>query len=266
MAVTVSEDRAAQKSSRDLVLSVVLHVLVLGGLLGAGFVFHRTGEQWGDRSATAGAVQATMVNSIPLPPKVQPKEDSVLASENPSPAPPPPTPRTEPPPKPTDIPVESRTPPKQPQPKIAERSAPEPPKHPQPTRTDPNLASSGETAGMRVAMTSVENRVGTSSTNVTDSAFGDRFAFYVRAMTQKISQQWYTQTLDPAAHGRKVSVTFRVDRDGSPSDVRISTPSGDTTLDASAVRALQRIDTFGPLPDAYTGSYINVRYLFEPKQ
>ena len=53
--------------------------------------------------------------------------------------------------------------------------------------------------------------------------------------------------------------------DGSPSQIVIAKPSGDSTLDASAVRALQRIDTFGPLPDGYAGQYINVQYYFEPK-
>ena len=114
-------------------------------------------------------------------------------------------------------------------------------------------------------MIAVENRAGTSSTNVSDSAFGQRYAYYVRALTQKVAQQWYTQTLDSGAPGHRVTISFRVERDGS-SQIVIAKPSGDSTLDASAVRALQRIDTFGPLPDTYSGSYINVQYYFEPKQ
>ena len=257
---------APETTRRDLLVSAVLHVLVLGGLAGSALLSHHSNERWGDTSNLSGAVQATMVNSIPLPPKVQPKENSVLASESPSPAPPPPTPKSEPPPRATDIPILKKPEKKEPPPKIAERPAPEPPKHPQPAKPQPDRATSGETAGMRVAMTSIENRVGTSSTNVTDSAFGERYAFYVRQMTQKISQQWFTQTLDSQATGHRVSITFRVDRDGAPAEIHIATPSGDTTLDSSAMRALQRIDTFGPLPEGYTGSYINVRYVFDPKQ
>jgi protein TonB len=197
---------------------------------------------------------------------VQPKEDNVLASESPSEVPPPPTPRAEPPPKPTDIPVLSKQPDKkQPPPKVAEKPAPEPPKHPQPTKPQPDKAATGETAGLRVAMTAVENKAGTSSTNVMDSAFGQRYAFYVRQLTQKVAQQWYTQTLDGTAIGHRVYISFRIERDGTPSQIQVSKPSGDATLDASAVRALQRIDTFGPLPDGYTGSYINVQYYFDPK-
>ncbi len=257
---------STDRTKANFVVALVLHAVVLGGLLTSGLVFHNQGEKWGDKVDLAGAVQATMVNSIPLPPKVQPKEDNVLASENPSPVPPPPTPKAEPPPKPTDIPIVVKKPDKkEPPPKVADKTAPEPPKHPQPQQPQPDRAATGETAGLRVAMTAVENKAGTSSTNVTDSAFGQRYAFYVRALTQKVSQQWYTQTLDANASGHRVYVSFRVGRDGTPSDITIAKPSGDSTLDASALRALQRIDTFGPLPDGYTGSYINVQYYFDPK-
>ncbi len=257
---TAIETKATRK---NFAAALLLHALVIGGLLGSAWIFHKNGEKWGDTADVAGAVQATMVNSIPLPPRVEPKTDNVLASETPSPVPPPLTPKAEPPPKPTDIPVvvKQTKPPLKP----AERPAPEPPKHPQPAPPQPDRAASGETAGLRVAMTAVENRAGTSSTNVTDSAFGQRYAYYVRALTQKVAQQWFTQTLDSGAPGHRVTISFRVERDGTPSQIVIAKPSGDNTLDASAVRALQRIDTFGPLPDTYAGQYINVQYYFEPK-
>ncbi len=262
---TIEEQaRETSATKKNFIVALFLHAVVIGGLLGSAWIFHRTGEKWGDKADLAGAVQATMVNSIPLPPRVQPKVDNVLASESPSTVPPPPAPRTEPPSKPTDIPVVVKQS-KQLPPKAAERTAPEPPKHPQPQPSQPDRATSGETAGLRVAMTAVENRAGTSSTTVADSSFGQRYAYYVRALTQKVAQQWYTQTLDSGAPGHRVTLSFRVGRDGTPSDITVAKPSGDATLDSSAVRALQRIDTFGPLPDGYSGSYINVQYYFEPK-
>ena len=257
--------RTGRTTKRNFVVALLLHAVVLGGLLGSAFVFHKSGESWGDKTDVSGAVQATMVNSVPLPPKVQPTTDNVLASESPSEVPPPPKPAAEPPPKPTDIPVVVKQPDKK-QPKVAETPAPKPPEHPQPTKPQPDKAATGETAGLRVAMTSVENRAGTSATNVTDSAFGQRYAYYVRQLTQKVAQQWFTQTLDSGAPGHRVYISFRVERDGTPSQIQIAKPSGDATLDASAMRALQRIDTFGPLPDGYSGQYINVQYYFDPKQ
>ncbi len=132
-------------------------------------------------------------------------------------------------------------------------------------KNPPNRVTSGETGGVRIAMQAVKNQVGTSAINVTDQSFGDRFGYYVRAMNQKISRQWLTQTLDANAQGRRVYLTFRIDRDGTPGNVRIVQSSGDRTLDSSAVRALERIDTLGPLPEAYGGSYIEVQYYFEPQ-
>ncbi len=258
-----SKASSTAATRRNFVAALVLHTLVIGGLLGSAWIFHRSGDKWGDRADLAGAVQATMVNSIPLPPRVVPRTDNVLASETPSPVPPPPTPKAEPPPRPADIPVVVKQ--AKPPQKLAERPSPEPPRYPQPAPPQLDRAASGETAGLRVAMTAVENRAGTSSTNVSDSAFGQRYAYYVRQLTQKVAQQWYTQTLDSGAPGHRVTISFRVERDGTPSQIVVAKPSGDSTLDASAVRALQRVDTFGPLPDTYAGSFINVQYYFEPK-
>ena len=215
----------------------------------------------------AGAVQATMVNSIPLPPRVRPREDNVLASENPSEAPPPPKVKSEPPPKPTDVPVVVKQPKKEEPPKkVADRPTPETPKQKQPPPTELQKATSGSTGGVKIAMQAMQSRIGTSAINVTDQSFGARFGYYVRQMNQRISQQWFTQTLDAAAQGRRVYLTFRISRDGSISEINIVKSSGNVSLDSSANRALQRIDTLAPLPDAYSGSYITVQYYFEPSQ
>ena len=70
--------------------------------------------------------------------------------------------------------------------------------------------------------------------------------------------------LDPQANGHRVYITFQVERDGSLTHVQIAQRSGDNTLDNTALSAVQHIDTFPPLPDAYSGSHINVTYYFDP--
>jgi len=250
------------KTGKDLGLSLGLHALIIGGILGSGFIFRNHGTNWGEHSDTAGAIQATMVNSIPLPPRQPTDDQNVLATETPSPAPETNKEKTEPPPSPTDIPIPVKQPPKTP-PKVAEK--PTPVQHPQPVKQQPDRATTGESSGVRIAMTSAETKLGTASINVTDGAFGQRFAYYVRGLTQEVAKGWYTQTLDSGAYGRRVWITFRVNRDGSFSDSQIARSSGDPGLDQSALRALQRVDHFAPLPQEYTGSYINVQYYFEPK-
>ncbi len=264
MPVMEREDVRRKSGARDWVASLLLHGLVFGGILGAGLWSNRHHERFGDAVEKQGAVQATMVSSLPLPPRVKPQEDNVLASETPSVVPPPKVEKAEPPPEPKAVPVPDKKPvlpPKKAAPSQV-YTAPKivvPPKNP-----PPNRVASGQTGGVRIAMQSIETKVGTSAIHVTDQSFGDRFGYYVSAMNRKIAAQWFTQTLDAAAQGKRVYLTFTIDREGAPGNVRIVQSSGDRTLDQSAVRALERIDTLGPLPEGYSGSSINVQYYFEP--
>jgi periplasmic protein TonB len=236
-----------------------LHGALAALLLSWAWLTH-SGKTWGDASATNGAIQATMVNALPLPPKQLSNADSILATDNPTPAPLPPTPHTVEAPKSDGIPIPVA--PTKPV-KTAEKTTPPPPLHPQPVKIDPNKAQTGDSPGLRLAMTSTQTRAGTISVGVADSAFGTRFAYYIQQINQKLAQSWYVGMLDPHASGRRVYLTFQIARDGSPSHVKIEQPSGDATLDQTALNAVQHIDTFGPLPDAYQGSYVNAQYYFE---
>src|SRR5229473_1950464 len=59
--------------------------------------------------------------------------------------------------------------------------------------------------------------------------FGTRFAWYVQG----------------------VYITFDIMKDGHPANVQVEQSSGVPSLDISASRAIQRIDTFGALPPEY---------------
>ncbi len=238
--------------------SFVLHGAVIALALGWAYL-HHSGQNWGD--ATAGAIQATMVNDLPLPPKPFADPKNVLATETPSPAPIVAKPKAEEAPKPDAIPI----PVKNVKPvKPAEKAAPPPPPHPQPVKPDLTKAPSGEAPGIQLAMSSTQTRAGTISIGIPDAGFGNRFAYYVQQIKQKVAAQWYPQMLDAQASGHRVYITFQVERDGTPTNVQIAQRSGDATLDQTAINAVRHVDTFGPLPDAYTGSQINVTYYFDP--
>ena len=97
--------------------------------------------------------------------------------------------------------------------------------------------------------------------------FGSRFAYYVRIVQQKVSENWLKYEVDPRiTDARRVYVTFDIVRDGHPTSVQIEQSSGVPSLDQSAVRALQRIDTFGPLPSDYAGSKVSVEFWFDFKR
>lgn len=230
--------------------AVALHVALVGVLIAAAYLgpFHH--EHWGDQSSTQGAIQASMVSAIPLPQKYPPVKDSVLAPDNVSPAPqPPPKEATQPPPRPTDVLIKEKT---QPKPaKVAPTKQPTPPKHPQPTPPSAKATTGESATQLPQAISHLTN--GTAALTVLDRSFGDRYAYYVQIIMQKVAANWYTQEADPrTSQGRSVIVGWDILRDGSPSNPHIIRSSGSPSLDASAMRAIQRIDTFGPLPAGNT--------------
>lgn len=238
--------------------SVILHALILGGVVAAGYITHR-GDTWGAASAQTGAIQASMVSAIPLPNTQRFDEKQVLTSETPSPAPKEAKPETVTPPKADEIPIPVKQTPKKPQ--VAEKETPAPPKHPQPvTPPKPNVAQTGETSGVRIAQSTMQVTNGTASVAVQDSAFGARYAYYVNVVNRTVARNWFTQEADPRASvGRSVTIIFDILRDGTPSNVRMGQRSGSPSLDASAQHALERVDGFGPLP---AGDHITVEYTF----
>ena len=97
--------------------------------------------------------------------------------------------------------------------------------------------------------------------------FGSRFAYYARVVQQKVSENWFKYEVDPSvSDSRRVYVSFDISRGGDLSNIQVEQSSGVPSLDISAVRALKRIDTFGPLPTDYAGSKVSVEFYFDWKR
>jgi protein TonB len=242
--------------NRGVMLAVVLHLLIAAGFIGAGLYLNHNSSHWGENAASVGSIQASMVSAIPLPQKAKPVDKQVLAPDHVSPAPlPPPKEEAAPPPRPTDIEVKAKDQPK----KLAPIPTPAPPKHPQPTPPSAKAETGESATQLPQSISQVKN--GTATATVQDRTFGNRYAYYVQIVSQKVAQNWYTTEADPgASQGKRTTILFNIERDGTPSGVRVITASGSSTLDTSALRALQRIDTFGPLP---AGNQITVEYTFD---
>jgi periplasmic protein TonB len=58
-------------------------------------------------------------------------------------------------------------------------------------------------------------------------------------------------------------VVFQVARDGRPSRVQLKTKSGNPTLDRLALRAVQAVETFPPVPDVWPQNDVVVRYVLQ---
>ena len=86
-------------------------------------------------------------------------------------------------------------------------------------------------------------------------------------MQQKVSENWLKYEIDPRiSDAQRVYLTFDITRGGQPANVEVEQSSGVPSLDQSAVRAIQRIDTFGPLPSDYSGSKVSVEFWFDFKR
>ncbi len=250
---------------RPVAGSLLLHLLVIASVtLTAYFVGHIRGNEWGNNQAP-GAIQATLVSSAPTIPLPQdtPPTPNVLATEQPSPAPAPPQPKAAPVPQPDAIPI----PLKQPEKKTPEKKqAPPSPKHAQPQPLQ-HRAQFGEAPPTQIPHSLAGNPGQNTPINITGGGLGFNYPYYVGIIQRKVQQSWYLREVDPGTPtGLEVRVIFSIARDGTPSNIRISHSSGSPSLDSSALRAVQRVDSFGPLPPGYSGSNVSVEYTFSYDQ
>jgi protein TonB len=242
-----------------LTAALVLHGLAAVAILAFAFIHHTSKDKWGENASSVGAIQASMVSSIPLPQKAPPVDKSVLASEDVTAAPtPPPTTAAQPPPKPTDVLIKTKN--KLP-PTYSDIPEVAPPKHPQPTPDTPK-AHTGD-AATQLPQSTAQVKNGTATATVQDRAFGNRYAYYVQIVSRTVAQNWFTTEADPRASiGKRATLLFDINREGQPVNIRLETKSGSPSLDASALHALQRVEGFGPLP---AGNSITVEYTFDYK-
>lgn len=239
--------------------SLVLHAMLAAGIVFSGVYLHLFREnRWGQMSS-GSAINATLVSSTPsLPlPNTQMDNNNVLATQTPSPAPLPPAEKAQAAPVEKAIPIEAK-------PKIIKKIAPiehhKTPKYVQPPKQQ-DRAAYGEAAPSSIPMETPS--AASKSVVVQNGNFGSRFGWYVNVIKRTVSQNWYSQLADPnASMGHSVVVTFVVHRDGSVSDPRIAQSSGVPSLDLSAIQAVERTSSFGPLPAGYAGSSVTVAYTF----
>ena len=259
-----------EQISQGFALALTLHGIAIGALIAAAWIGHNS-HHWGESDPTSGSVQASMVNSLPLPSKQRYVDKSVLASEHtspaPTPTPPAPTPKTAvpketaPTPKPNEILIPNKVTPPKP---TAETHTTPSPSTKAPTSLAPTpKATTGDSPGIQIPQSITQLKNGTASVTVDDRTFGDRYAYYIRLISQKIAESKAQGDPDgPETRGRKTIIRFIIGRDGTPTDVAVLTSSGSSSLDTSTLRAIQRIDSFGPLP---SGSQLPVRFEYDSK-
>ena len=104
--------------------------------------------------------------------------------------------------------------------------------------------------------------VSVSGDSLSSNDFRSRYAWYVHDVEKKIAAAWLVPA-DANAPAHRGLLSFVIQPDGSPVNVRIEQSSGIPSLDVSAMRSVQRIDAFGPPP---THASVNVEVMFDPRK
>ena len=232
--------------------SLILHVALAGSLILYGIVngfFHRI--LWGN-AGSGGAIQVTLVsNALPLP-NDQPRNENVLATETPSQAPAEPTPKAKQVVDETAIPIAGKQ--KKPQPQTIAKNQPHP-------SVPDNRARYGEQAGSSMPRATLAQGGSNGPVSVSNGDFGTRFGWYVEGIKNRVNQNWLRGQVDPRTpKGATVQIYFRINRQGYPSNFKVSTASGSPTLDTSCLRATQRVENFERLPPESNDQWLDVTY------
>jgi len=246
---------------RNLARSLVLHVAVTGAILL--YTTLAPGGQRGTWGAGGGgeAIGVTLVSTVPLPANPA-QTENVLANESKGLSQSLPQPRVE---EPLAIPIPDKNVKTKPKAKTSASERKPPPAPVEETNVVP-FGEGGPVSGPYGSFSAGGAKGGFGFTGG-GGDFGSRFAWYVRVVQQKVSENWLKYEVDPRiSDAHRVYLTFDIHRDGRPTNIEVEQSSGVPSLDQSAMRALQRIDTFGPLPSDYAGDKVSVEFWFDYKR
>ena len=272
-----------QSLARTLAMSAGMHAGLLAFVLLFPALLSRSGLEWGNNGsggASGEAMSARLVSGIPLPASPQAKPENVLATESKGLSKSLPSPAVKEDKEAIAIP-EREAKIKKPE-KPREKAVVAPPAHPlpvappvaTPTQQTPapeeakvdNTIPFGEGGPVAGPYTTVQTSTGAGGLKFGEGgggSFGSMYGWYADVVARKVHQAWQSEVNPNVVSAKRVYILFDIARNGSPSRVRVEQSSGIPSLDQSALRALQRIDTFGPLPAGYSGKYVSVEFWFD---
>jgi len=247
-----------------LTLSLVLHSLLFGSLAISTIMSHR-GDLWGGPGG-GGAVSVKLVGGLTGVPLPRPEsvttnrvvdESKGLYKSEPKPKP------KEPPPDAQQIPQFT----KEKQPRYVTR----PSKTLEDTTPPPqNAVPYGQGGSPAVPYTQFGMGAGGSTPagmqfgGPGGGDFGGRFSWYVDAVRNRVSSNWLESTVDPSLRwAPRAVVSFDILRNGAVANVQILQSSGNASVDASAMRAIQGSSPMQPLPNEYSGNKVSVEFWFD---
>ncbi len=240
---------------RPLLQSVLLHAAVAGALIVSSIQFEHSRQVWGSPNTGAGtAVAVNAVKTIPLPSRAG--QINPVANDTESQVPQQPTPKPQPKPEvkvpENAIPIPSRYAKRQPKREVSQKW------HPKLIPENQVFSRLAPAANSPMFQKPGAGGVGVGP----NSTFGTEFGAYADLVVQRVTDKWQTNGLAGQSLPLVV-VTFDILRNGTVKNAQIVQRSGNTTLDYSALRAVNDAAPFPPLPSNYSGSSTSVELRFQ---
>jgi periplasmic protein TonB len=236
--------------------SVALHAAVAGALIISTLSFNHNREVWGGPTHAGDAVPVNAVKSIPLPSRSGRENPVANDTESLVPQAPKPEPKKQVKvPEEKAIPIKTRNAQKQPRPQAQQRY------RPQPLRENQVTAAQAPAMVSRMFQKPGGGAVGVGPNN----ALGDRFGAYADLVAQRVTEKWQNGALSGQSAPVAI-ITFDIQRDGSIRNAKVAQPSGNSTMDYSALRAVMDAAPFPPLPSGFDRNEANVQLQFQLKR
>ena len=257
--------KEGDKFDRWIATSLVLHAVLFAFVVFSPSLFPMQRDlNWGSPTGGDGGISVKIVGSIsgvalPSPAvvdeqaaaneskgfyktedaaKPQPPEESELIPE-------------------TKAPVKTTTPPKPARPAARETKTP-------PPESPANAVPYGQGGRPAMAYGAFSNGGASGGIGFGDGSFGDRYGWYVQAITRRISQNWLQSLVDTQIQrAPRVYLNFEIARDGTIGNDEVKQASGIPSLDRSAQRAINASNPLPPLPADYSGQRVTVNFYFD---
>lgn len=242
--------------TRPLLVSAGGHALVLVFML-MGFHHHHAGEPWGGPGG--GAIQVSVVRSLPGVPLPRPPVVAESRAATEAPGLHPAAPKKAAPEKEaraTELPRfggEKRPP-----------AAP-PRQEERPTFLSPGAIPSPGSGPVALPYTPFQASGAEGGMSFgSGGAFGARYPWYVESVRRRIGSNWVLSTVDPYVKwAPRAVLTFEILRNGTIVNVEVLQSSGVASVDRSALRAVQESSPLERLPSDYTGDKVLVEFWFD---
>lgn len=120
-----------------------------------------------------------------------------------------------------------------------------------PGETGDQLGRRGAETGSPLGTTAFGSRIGVDNPDFT-------YGYYLDRLLSLIDANWQRPAL---GSGVRAVLSFRIERDGTLSELRVAESSGYNSFDLAALRAVQNASPFPPLPRAYRSDSLGVNLI-----